>query len=171
MRTNDYPVLFSPGMNLSRLRSLVTSGYWERLHPDAVVPWHQLWHLEFSVPIPFSVFLDALRQATSLEQCEIRIAASSETSWHRQAGTITLPNLDLLALKFANGGDVRPFLGLSVMPNLTTLEVYSETSPLDCDEMAFVETIRRSGSMKRLKTLKLKDIVVDMTALRRSTPH
>ncbi|KAF8636820.1 hypothetical protein AX17_003243 [Amanita inopinata Kibby_2008] len=165
--------LFSPGMDLSKLRSLETSGYWERLHPDAVVPWHQLRHLDLSVLIPLSVCLDALRQATLLEHCKIRIAASSKTSRHQRAGTIMFPKLDLLELRFTKGRDAKPFLDLLLMPNLATLEVYSIKSRLNFDETTFVEMARRSSGMKRLKTLKIGThalVELDTTLLRRNIP-
>ncbi|KAF8631958.1 hypothetical protein AX17_004977 [Amanita inopinata Kibby_2008] len=174
MRMDAYPVLFSPGVDLSKLRSLVTRGYWNGLHPDALVPWHQLRQLDLSAPIPLSVCLDVLRQAMLLEHCVIQIGASNGMLlWDQQAGTITLPNLGVLALNFTSGEDAKPFLDLLTLPNLTTLEVYSIESLLDCDETTFAELACRSGGMKRLEGLRIGGTVswLSTAVFRRNMPR
>ncbi|KAF8637798.1 hypothetical protein AX17_002568 [Amanita inopinata Kibby_2008] len=168
-----YPIMFSPGMDLSNPGLLKTSRSRNALHPDAVIPWREVWHLDLPVVMLPSVILDALRQSTFLGHCVIRIGASSETSWHRQAGTITLPHLCLLRLTFTSGGDARPFLDLLSMPRLTTLEVYSIENRLNCDETTFVEMAQRSGGMRRLDTLTLGNTAaeLDMMVLKRNMPR
>ncbi|KAF8637790.1 hypothetical protein AX17_002560 [Amanita inopinata Kibby_2008] len=149
---NICPVLFSPGIDLSKLGSLVTNGV---LQPDVVVPWHQLWYLDLFKPMSLSNF-----------------AESRETSWRRQSGTITLPNVDFLDLNFADGRDVRPFLNLLTMPNLATLRVHNKKCRFRCDEMVFTELACRSGGLKRLKTLDIGDTVwrLDIMLLKRNIP-
>ncbi|KAF8636816.1 hypothetical protein AX17_003239 [Amanita inopinata Kibby_2008] len=169
IRRNVSPVLFYPEIDLSKLRLLKTSGFWERLHPDVVLPWHQLRHLSLSVAIPLSVFLNGLRQATLLEYCMSPISASTTISWHQRAGIITLPSLHYLNLSFIDGEDARPFLDLLVMPNLTALEVDSTGSLVNCDEATFVEMAHRSGGMKRLQTLEI-GTDLDTVLLRRNIP-
>ncbi|KAF8637792.1 hypothetical protein AX17_002562 [Amanita inopinata Kibby_2008] len=172
-RMYAYPVLSSPGMDLSRLGLLEKSGSWNELHPDALMPWHQVWHLDLPIPMLPSVLLDTLRQTTLLEHCVTQIGASSETSWHQQAGTVTLPKLKFFILTFSDGGDARPFLDRLSIPNVTTLEVYCVENRLNCDEMTFVEMAGRSGGMKRLESLKLGNTAteLDMTVLRRNIPE
>ncbi|KAF8637797.1 hypothetical protein AX17_002567 [Amanita inopinata Kibby_2008] len=85
--------------------------------------------------------------------CQYRYRFRSETSWHRRPGTITLPNLDFLELKFTKGTDARLLLDLLSIPNLATLEVFSIDSRLNYDESTFTELASRSDGMKRLETL------------------
>ncbi|KAF8637429.1 hypothetical protein AX17_002815 [Amanita inopinata Kibby_2008] len=178
LQAEGWPALFSAGVSFRNLKLLeVAVGSWDGLHPQAVVPWHQLRHLDLWPAMPVDTSLHVLSQGKMLEYCAIRIAARGEgsvtpTTSTQQQDTITLPNLTFIKLIFENGTDAKSFIQPFILPNLTTLEIFTRGQPLNCNAMTYSDLAWRSGRMKRMSKLRIGDSEseLDVGVLLRSMP-